>query len=329
MKKHVIFYSLLAIIILILSGFLINNVTKIDKMNIDYNTLQTEFSKIQKDLAETKALLADKDLELITIKAERDNLANNLTELQTKNNNLTTEITKLKEQLTNQKTVQQTNQTPIQTPVEPTIPTNKTAYLTFDDGTSANTITILDTLKAENIKATFFLNGNYNKDIVKRIIDEGHAIGNHTQSHSYKDIYKSTDAFLNDFNTLENSLMNDFGVKPLIMRFPGGSNNTVSHKYGGKGIMTELKQIMTNKGYVFFDWNVTSGDADSTPATKEQIISNVISRSKTVNNAIILMHDSGAKTETAKAVPEIIKQLRELGFSFGVLTTDSPKVQFK
>ena len=94
MKKHVIFYSLLAIIILILSGFLINNVTKIDKMNIDYNTLQTEFSKIQKDLAETKALLADKDLELITIKAERYNLANNLTELQTKNNNLTTKRTK-------------------------------------------------------------------------------------------------------------------------------------------------------------------------------------------------------------------------------------------
>ena len=107
----------------------------------------------------------------------------------------------------------------------------KYAYLTFDDGPSDNTTKILDFLKANNIKATFFVIGKDNMDdIYKRIVDEGHTLAIHSNTHDYKGIYQSVDTFMEDINTLANHLEKVTGVRPTIMRVPGGSNNTVSKR---------------------------------------------------------------------------------------------------
>lgn len=207
----------------------------------------------------------------------------------------------------------------------------KTAYLTFDDGPSANTERILNTLKQEGIKATFFVNGNgsdFAKKMYKRIVNEGHTIANHTYSHDYAKIYKNTDNFMADVEKLNQLLQSTVGKSPKIIRYPGGSNNTVSHKYGYKGLTKDIAKELSLKGYVFFDWNVDSTDASVSLQSKRKIIDNVLTGSKNKKNAIILFHDSKPKTTTAEALPEVIKGLKAQGFTFESLTTNSYAPQF-
>lgn len=206
----------------------------------------------------------------------------------------------------------------------------KYAYLTFDDGPSANTIKILDFLKANNIKATFFVIGKEGyDDVYKRIVDEGHTLAVHSNTHIYSDIYKSVYAFLNDINTLSEKLTKLTGVKPTIMRFPGGSNNTVSHKYGGNQIMDKIIPEVKKEGFTYFDWNVDSSDATATCKDKGAIFNSVMNGVQGKNNAIILMHDAAAKTSTVEALPQMVDGLRKKGFVFKAITEDTPQVQFK
>ena len=208
---------------------------------------------------------------------------------------------------------------------------NKVAYLTFDDGPSKNTEKILNTLKQYGAKGTFFVNGktdSYSKSLYKRIVNEGHAIGNHTYSHNYKSIYASKNGFMKDFNQLEDYLQSLVGVSPKIVRFPGGSNNTVSHNYGGKGVTKEIAQELQRNGYVYFDWNVDSTDASVSKQSKSKIVQRVLNISKGKNTAVILMHDSAVKTTTAEALPEIIQGLKEQGFTFQSLNAQSYAPQF-
>lgn len=207
----------------------------------------------------------------------------------------------------------------------------KIAYLTFDDGPSSNTIKILDTLKKYDIKATFFVNGrtdDKSKKIYKRIVEEGHTIGNHTYSHDYSYIYSGKAAFMKDFNKLQNYIKDLTGVKMTVLRFPGGSNNTVSYKYGGKGLMKQLTADMKNKGYVYFDWNVDSTDASVAKQSKSNIVRSVLNGCKGKKEAVILMHDSAPKTTSAEALPEIIEGLKKQGFQFDRISTDTYAPQF-
>lgn len=207
----------------------------------------------------------------------------------------------------------------------------KIAYLTFDDGPSKNTSKILDTLKKYNIKATFFVNGrtdSQSKQLYKRIVDEGHSIGSHIYSHDYSEIYRSKTAFMNSFNKLQNYIKNLTGVKMDILRFPGGSNNTVSYKYGGKGLMKELTKEMRRQGYVYFDWNVDSTDASVALQSKSNIVSSVLNGSKGKKQVVILMHDAAGKTTTPQALPEIIEGLKKQGFQFDRITKTSYAPQF-
>ena len=206
----------------------------------------------------------------------------------------------------------------------------KVAYLTFDDGPSLNTLKVLEILKENNIKATFFVTGN-NKtgsdEIYKRIIEEGHVIGNHTYSHSYSMLYSSSNGFFEDFNRLQDFLQETTGTRPEIMRFPGGSNNTVSNKYGGKRVMNEIISRVKVEGYKHFDWNVSSTDGGVN--STDTIINSVLNGAKNKKKAIVLFHDSEAKTTTMEALPVIIPKLKEMGFHFEVLTKDSFAHQFK
>lgn len=206
----------------------------------------------------------------------------------------------------------------------------KIAYLTFDDGPSENTEKILDTLKENNIKATFFVNGNPNKaEIYKRIARDGHTIGNHTYSHDYKTVYSTIDGFNADVKKLNDFITKTTGQTPKILRFPGGSNNQVSYSYGGKDFMDKITQEVKKEGIVYFDWNVSSTDAEKVTQNKQTIINSTLEEAKGKSKAIILMHDSKPKTTTVEALPEIIKGLKEQGFKFAPLTPNVSPVQFK
>ena len=205
------------------------------------------------------------------------------------------------------------------------------AYLTFDDGPSVNTERILDILEENNMKATFFVNGRIGfENTYLRIVNEGHKIGNHTYSHNYGEVYESEESFINSVNQL-NDYLALLGIsKPDIIRFPGGSNNTVSYGYGGEELMDRLVNEVVIEGYDYFDWNVSSGDANKSTEDKSIIMDNVKKGCVGKTNPVILFHDSAPKTTTADGLQEIIDYLREQGYSFGTLENGiGVKVKFK
>lgn len=192
-------------------------------------------------------------------------------------------------------------------------------YLTFDDGPSNNTLLILNTLKKYNIKATFFVTGTGTNSYIRNIYEQGHAIGLHTNSHRYDQIYTSQEAYFTDLEAISNLVCNLTGVKSQIMRFPGGSSNTISSNYN-KGIMTELTKKVTEMGYSYYDWNVNSCDADANNIPKEVLANNVLTQAKGKSSICVLMHDNSAKKTTAEALPLMIEGLVEMGFRFEAIT---------
>lgn len=203
-------------------------------------------------------------------------------------------------------------------------PNLKTIYLTFDDGPSSITPQVLDILKQNDVKATFFVIGkpeNYD-NIIRRIHSEGHTIAIHSNTHDYKYIYSSEDAYFEDLNTLRNHLKNITGVAPNVIRFPGGSSNTVS--YYNKGIMSRLTIQVMQKGFAYFDWNIDSGDTGRIGS--DAIVENVTSSLGDYHTYVVLMHDYGANQQTADALDRIIKYGKSKGYRFDKLTTDTPVV---
>lgn len=196
---------------------------------------------------------------------------------------------------------------------------DKTIFLTFDDGPSDRTLEVLDILREKGVKATFFVTGNCpakGKSIMKKIVDEGHTIGVHTYTHAFKKIYASVNAFLDDFNKIYNLIYDATGVKPTIFRFPGGSKNGFN-----KGNYRELIAEMTRRGFDYFDWNLSAGDAVSRTLTPtSRCISNVLNASKNCRHGVVLMHDARPKTTTVEALPVIIDGLKSQGFSFDKLS---------
>ena len=199
-------------------------------------------------------------------------------------------------------------------------------YLTFDDGPSYLTNKILDILDEEEIKATFFVTkGN---SYVKRAYDSGHTIALHTSSHEYSYIYKSETNYFNDLNKVSDSVYNTIGIRSKIIRFPGGSSNTVSRRYN-KGIMSKLVNEVLNQGYVYYDWNVDSNDAGSDLKNSDKIYNNVIKSLSHSKTNVVLMHDSASHTATVNALKNIIKYGKNNGYSFKAITSDTPVVRHK
>ncbi len=200
-------------------------------------------------------------------------------------------------------------------------PSRNTIYLTFDDGPGPYTEQLLDLLKAYNVKATFFVTCNYPDyfDMVGRAYREGHSIGVHSASHNYYEIYASEEAFFDDFDAVQEMIYEQTGSYTNLLRFPGGSSNTVSSF--NPGIMTRLAQAVNDMGYQYFDWNVTSGDAGETTKTR-QIVQNIIDGCSGRRASVVLQHD--IKDYSVAAVEQVINWGLNNGYAFSALGLDSP-----
>lgn len=193
----------------------------------------------------------------------------------------------------------------------------KRVFLTFDDGPS-KTVTpqVLDTLKSEKIKATFFLLGSrveLEPDIVKREYEEGHYLASHGYSHVYSQIYASPQSVLDEYNKCISAIRNAIGqpeYNPHLFRYPGGY-------WGGKyaSVKKEALQLLEQNDILHIDWNALTSDAAGAKTT-EEFISELDKTVPKHNSVVVLMHDAGNKTATAKALPTIIKYFRDQGFEF-------------
>lgn len=193
----------------------------------------------------------------------------------------------------------------------------KRVFLTFDDGPTASvTPFILDLLKQENIKATFFVLGNRakaNSDLIKREFNEGHYIGNHGYSHVYSQIYARAQNVLDEYNYTEQCLQDALenpDYHSRVFRFPGGSN-------GGyyNSLKQEAKSLLRSNNIVHLDWNCLSKDAEGAK-TKEQLLQNVINTAQNKDSVVVLMHDSADKILTYEVLPDVINYFRQNGYDF-------------
>lgn len=197
-------------------------------------------------------------------------------------------------------------------------------YLTFDDGPSENTADILDILDYYGVKATFFVIYHKNMaDQYKAIVNGGHTIGLLTSTKKYDKIYASETAYFNELSGIQSYVRQVTGVRSKIIRFPGGSSNTVSNRYC-QGIMKTLKKSVVNKGYIYHDWNLDIGDANGNNISRDKLVQNVKDTLTKYRKVNILMHDGGAsKRTTVEALPEIIEYIYSQGYAMEGITKDS------
>ncbi len=196
-------------------------------------------------------------------------------------------------------------------------------YLTFDDGPGdLTTPTVLDTLKERGIHATFFVTGNGSDSLIKREYDEGNSIGLHTMSHIYSNVYKDPKSYFNDLYAVRNRVYNITGMKSDIIRFPGGSSNTISKHYK-LGIMSYLTKEVEDRGFRYYDWNINSGDAEG--KSKEKIYNIVTSKLSHNRPNIVLFHDT--KKNTMEILPSILDYAISNGYKFDTIKENDAEVK--
>lgn len=186
----------------------------------------------------------------------------------------------------------------------------KEVYLTFDDGPSTIvTERVLDILKKDDIKATFFVVSDrvYNReDTLRRIATEGHTIGVHSATHNYSEIYGSDEALLKDVSKCEDVIVRVTGVKPTVYRFPGG----------GSSAKERQTKLLEERGYRIVGWNAVCGDEEIRYASPEMLVQETVKTSQGKQPVILLLHDSASHKATAEALPRIIEYYRSQGYEF-------------
>ncbi len=186
----------------------------------------------------------------------------------------------------------------------------KIIYLTFDDGPSTRvTNKILDILKEENVKATFFIvsdRARTRTETLMRIAEEGHTLGVHSATHDYKSIYASDEALMKDVDECAAFIRKTTGVTPAVYRFPGG---------GGANKQRQTA-LLCEKGYRVVNWNAVCGDEEIIGAAADTLVRETMKTSAGKNPVVLLMHDSAHHMQTAEALPRIIEYYREQGYVF-------------
>ncbi len=193
----------------------------------------------------------------------------------------------------------------------------KQVYLTFDDGPSKDvTPQILDILKEHDVKATFFVLGarvDLYPEITKRTFEEGHYIANHGYTHEYSTIYENKDTVFQEYVECDKSIRNAIGnpdFNSYLFRFPGGSSGGRYEK-----IKAEAREHFKSYGVAYTNWNCLTGDAEGKD-TKEECIQEFMNTKNGRDSLVVLMHDSNEKVQTVEALPDIIMQLKNEGYTF-------------
>ena len=200
---------------------------------------------------------------------------------------------------------------------------NGVVYLTFDDGpNSGTTDVILDILKSKGVKATFFVTNKGPDELIKREFDEGHTVALHTASHDYAIVYASDEAYFNDLKIVSDRVKRITGQESKIIRFPGGSSNTISRRYSN-GIMSRVTSKVLAQGYKYYDWNISSGDAGST-TDPNQVYLNVVNNLRRDRPNMVLMHD--IKPYTRDALARIIDYCKNNGYPMEKITMSTEMV---
>ena len=206
------------------------------------------------------------------------------------------------------------------TPAAPSLP-EKWVCLTFDDGPSKTTPAVLDALDAAGVHSTFFVVATgYNEKylpLLTQAAAAGHQIALHSASHEYSDIYRSSAAYWKDIALLKERIAPYVDTENIrYLRFPGGSTNTVSRRYGGKGLMQQLKTEVEQRGWQWVDWNVCAEDAVGGHPSADTIYRNVVRETGEQTHCVVLMHDSATTRTTAEALPDIIRWYTDNGYTF-------------
>lgn len=199
----------------------------------------------------------------------------------------------------------------------------RVVYLTIDDGPTIETTgRMLDILKEHDIKATFFVIGNQIKgkeDLIKRMHDEGHAIGLHSYSHDLKKVYSSQEAFIKEMQRTSDEIKRVLEIEPLILRFPGGSN---------KRLNKEFLIRLHKENYKVYDWTISSGDGMYPNNPPKAIFENAVESRGLSPSTILLMHSKTNNINSCEALPDIIEFYKKWGYSFEIVTPETPEYYF-
>lgn len=193
----------------------------------------------------------------------------------------------------------------------------KVCYLTFDDGpTKEVTPAVLDVLKEKGVTATFFMLGKMidaNREIARRVYEEGHLLANHSYSHSYQDLYATGESFLSEIDRTHTLIREVTGEEPFkLIRFPGGGHNAGS--FGAE--KQQYKLLLQQHGYYYADWNALNGDAEVSGTRPAKQLVQRIRQTSGPKDIVVLMHDAATKKTTPEALPAIIDYLKEQGYVF-------------
>lgn len=319
--------SLLPILVFIISLILISvqiafSWDNLLAKNETINTSQTIASTSQQEV-QNQAQIAKSETNTTPTTINNNTSTTNTTETQSK----TTETKPNENKATENKT--QTNKiNENKTTESKTTTTNEKsiAYLTFDDGPSSITHSVLDILKKYNVKATFFVinSGNYNKATLQREVNEGHTIGLHAYDHNYAIAYKDDNSYLDGIDKLRAKVKADTGFNSHYIRFPGGSSNTISKRYS-KGIMSRITKTAKQRGYKYYDWNVDDDDAGRA-RTADDCYNNVIKELRPNRSNIVLMHDFGTNKKILEALPRIIEYCQKNGYKMLPIDDNTPEI---
>ena len=198
----------------------------------------------------------------------------------------------------------------------------KIIYLTFDDGPSVLTNNVLDILKKNDIKATFFLIGNQiedQKQVVKRIYEEGHGIGLHTYTHSFKKVYSSNQNLVKEMLQCQDEIYQVVGIRPNIIRFPGGSYKRLSKKF---------LETLHDSHFKIYDWNICLSDGINANTPVSKLYREATKTQEIEDPIILLMHCDYMHQNTCKVLPSIIKYYKEKNYEFKVITEDTKEQIF-
>lgn len=196
----------------------------------------------------------------------------------------------------------------------------KTVYLTFDDGPSVKiTKDIIDILKANNIKGTFFVVGDYISIypyLLEELENSNMSIMPHCNYHDYKALYKNEEAYFTDLNKCISNIKKVIGDKKMnFVRLPGGADNT----YCEAETLKKIKSNLLSKDINYIDWTIDTGDSESYDISKDYLISRIRDEGCLYDVEVVLMHDLGGKNTTVEALQGIIDIYKEKGYEFKTL----------